>query len=758
MKRLAEDNNIDLPRRTDLPQLYFNKKLVLIGDSTRDELDHLIYTKQWESMIKECIAAEEPDSLRIGIFHPGNGQKARLIWGEFNADEEEEDGGEDEDWEYEDEDGEDEEAEEEYEYEYEDDAHEEKPKKKEKQPKEPRVLSEEQKLETSLFTAYINSVFAEDNLLEAINKIPLNGDDQSLFDRSKDGVLLAKLINKAVPDTVDERTINIKKKLTRDEKEDNVKLVINSAKGIGCSLTGITLESICQGSASTILNLYWQIIRIGLLEKVNVKYHPELVRLLGKGELLQNFMYLSPDMRLLRWINSLLIKSEKNLKLIDNFGKDLKDGVVLTHLLNQINPQICSLDGLEAADALARASLVVDNADKLGCRMFVTPELITAPTVRFNLGFAAYLFDKVPTLEPLSPEETAKITTELFSSEGTREARAFCLWMNSLRSEGLVTNLFEDLKSGLVLLETMDKIQPGVVDWNGVNRSNLNKFKMIENCNRAIETGKKLKLSLVGIGGNDIYNGVETLILGLVWQLMRLQVITILKSVSLTGKEVTENEIVQWANCEVRGVGKTTKMEGFKDQTLKNGKFLIDLLYSINDRIINYDLVTEGEIPEDQLQNAKYAISIARKLGATVFVLPEDIVEVKPKMLLTLFASIMAIALGSVEERKEKLKRMQADQERREKLSKQKAEKAQKQAEEQADKQETKKAEMTEKQALLEKLRARSAAKGPAADQEEEEEEGEDGEYEYEEVEEQEGEEQEGEDGEEYEYEEVEDE
>jgi plastin-1 len=30
--------------------------------------------------------------------------------------------------------------------------------------------------------------------------------------------------------------------------------------------------------------------------------------------------------------------------------------------------------------------------------------------------------------------------------------------------------------------------------------------------------------------------------------------------------------------------------------------------------------------------NAKYAISIARKLGATIFVLPEDIVEVKPKM------------------------------------------------------------------------------------------------------------------------------
>jgi len=233
--------------------------------------------------------------------------------------------------------------------------------------------------------------------------------------------------------------------------------------------------------------------------------------------------------------------------------------------------------------------------------------------------------------------------------------------MNSLGPETLITNLFEDLKSGIVLLETMDKIQPGCVEWAKVNKTNLNKFKMIENCNRAIEVGKKLKLSLVGIGGTDIFSGVETLVLGLVWQLMRLQVISILKSISLTGKEITESEIVQWANSEVRGAGKTTKMDGFKDPSLKTGKFLIDLLYSINDRIINYDLVTDGETPEDQIQNAKYAISIARKLGATIFVLPEDIVDVKPKMLLTFFGSVMAVALGSVEERKARLLKLQAE-------------------------------------------------------------------------------------------------
>ena len=46
---------------------------------------------------------------------------------------------------------------------------------------------------------------------------------------------------------------------------------------------------------------------------------------------------------------------------------------------------------------------------------------------------------------------------------------------------------------------------------------------------------------------------------------------------------------------------------------------------------------------EAKENNAKYAISIARKLGATVFLVWEDIAEVKSKLLLTLLASIYEV-------------------------------------------------------------------------------------------------------------------
>ena len=46
---------------------------------------------------------------------------------------------------------------------------------------------------------------------------------------------------------------------------------------------------------------------------------------------------------------------------------------------------------------------------------------------------------------------------------------------------------------------------------------------------------------------------------------------------------------------------------------------------------------------QSRCRNALYAISVARKLGAEAFLLPEDIVECKPKMLLLLVGSCMTL-------------------------------------------------------------------------------------------------------------------
>ena len=69
-----------------------------------------------------------------------------------------------------------------------------------------------------------------------------------------------------------------------------------------------------------------------------------------------------------------------------------------------------------------------------------------------------------------------------------------------------------------MLLQLFDKIKPGIVNWNKVNKPPFKqmggKMKKIENCNYAVELGHELKFSLIGIGGEDIHNKTKTLVLG----------------------------------------------------------------------------------------------------------------------------------------------------------------------------------------------------------------------------------------------------
>lgn len=69
----------------------------------------------------------------------------------------------------------------------------------------------------------------------------------------------------------------------------------------------------------------------------------------------------------------------------------------------------------------------------------------------------------------------------------------------------------------------------------------------------------------------------------------------------------------------------------------------------IESRAVNWELVIKDKSePNDLEMNAKYAISIARKLGACVFLVWEDITEIKSRLLLTFIASLYDVAQNYV--------------------------------------------------------------------------------------------------------------
>ena len=167
-------------------------------------------------------------------------------------------------------------------------------------------------------------------------------------------------------------------------------------------------------------------------------------------------------------------------------------------------------------------------------------------------------------------------------------------------------------------------------------------MKRLENCNNVIRICMEMKMSIVGIAGSDIRDGNIKLTLAIIWQMMKLYTFSLLQKCSKSPKPITEAQIVQWANKRLADGGKQTHISSFKDASIATSMVILDLIDVLRPNSVNYSLVRAGNDEEEKLSNANYAISLARKIGAIVYALPEDIVEMKSRMVMTVFACLMA--------------------------------------------------------------------------------------------------------------------
>ncbi|XP_005147084.2 plastin-1 [Melopsittacus undulatus] len=509
--------------------------------------------------------------------------------------------------------------------------------------------SEEEKV---AFVNWINKALQNDP--DCKHLLPMNPSDASLFKSLADGILLCKMINFSQPDTIDERAIN-KKKLTPFTISENLNLALNSASAIGCTVVNIGSQDLQEGKPHLVLGLLWQIIKVGLFADIEISRNEALIALLNEGEELDQLMKLSPEELLLRWVNYHLANA--GWQKINNFSQDIKDSRAYYHLLDQIAPKGGDLDelpikidfsGFHDKNDLRRAEYMLQQADKLGCRQFVTPADVVAGNPKLNLAFVANLFNTYPALHK---PDNSSYDLNLLEGESNEE-RTFRNWMNSLGVSPYVNHLYSDLSDALIIFQLYDMTRV-LVDWNRVNKPPYpllgGNMKKIENCNYAVELGKtKAKFSLVGIAGHDLNEGNPTLTLALVWQLMRRYTLNVLSDLG-DGEKVNDEIIIKWVNQTLAKANKKTSITSFKDKSISTSLPVLDLIDAIAPKAVRPEMVKREDLSnEDKLNNAKYAISVARKIGARIYALPDDLVEVKPKMVMTVFACLMGRGLNRI--------------------------------------------------------------------------------------------------------------
>eukprot|EP01035_Chromulina_nebulosa_P042059 gene42059-56949_t len=174
--------------------------------------------------------------------------------------------------------------------------------------------------EKQAFSEHINMCLSHDLLVKEL--LPLDVNSMDLFEKSSNGLILCKLINVAVVDSIDERALNVKPDMNVYQKSENQNLALNAAKAIGCQVVNIGSQDLIDGNPVLVLGLLWQIIRIQLMGLISLKNVPELVLLLQEGESMASFMKLNPEVILMRWLNYHLRKANSK-RVAKNFTSDL---------------------------------------------------------------------------------------------------------------------------------------------------------------------------------------------------------------------------------------------------------------------------------------------------------------------------------------------------------------------------------------------------------------------------------------------------
>lgn len=375
-----------------------------------------------------------------------------------------------------------------------------------------------------------------------------------------------------------------------------------------------------------------------MVKDIDLKKVPEIIRLAEADEELNHLLALSPDTLLIRWVNWHL-KNQNSSRRITNLGKDVQDGEVYTLVLNSIDPNCISKSNLDN-DPKERARNIVQAAQKLGFTPFISPSDITSGNTKLNTVFTAEIFNHRHGLPPLDAAEEEEFNHAVLlddDAEGSNEERSYRMWMNSLNLDGVqVNNLYEEAKDGLLLLKVIDRVQPGVVNWAKVEKApGNNQIKRQVNCQAVIESAKNLNCKIPGIDSSQIIKGQRKAILAIVWQIVRTEYLKIIGGQS-------EKDLLNWANSKV--ADSSLHVSSFKDPKISSGLWLIHLCEGIQKNCVNWEIVTEGATDEDKALNAKYAISIARMLGAVVFCIWEDIIACKEKMILVFICSLHEVA------------------------------------------------------------------------------------------------------------------
>ncbi|KAL7262933.1 hypothetical protein ACSBR1_001157 [Camellia fascicularis] len=174
-----------------------------------------------------------------------------------------------------------------------------------------------------------------------------------------------------------------------------------------------------QSSQSFCIFIWWK-HHIQLLAYLNLKKTPQLLELVDDSKDVEKLMGLLPEKVLLKWMNFQLKKAGYKILLSyvwysskvreDQFTtmayliaatpffsvmrEALCTGEAYAHLLNALAPEHGNASTLDTKDPTKRANLILEHAERMDCKRYVTSKDIVEGSTNLNLAFVAQIFQQ----------------------------------------------------------------------------------------------------------------------------------------------------------------------------------------------------------------------------------------------------------------------------------------------------------------------------------------------------------------------------
>lgn len=207
-------------------------------------------------------------------------------------------------------------------------------------------------------------------------------------------------------------------------------------------------------------------------------------------------------------------------------------------------------------------------------------------------------------------------------------------------------DLFKAVDNGIIFLKLVNIIHPGTIDERAINKKkDMNIFLMKENLNLALVSIKSIGCKVLGVNDELIMKHAENIILGILWQLIRIILVKDinLKHVPELARLVDEDNdeefndllklpveelLVRWLNYHLK--------KAKSDRTVqKIGKQMSDsIVYATVLHQLDKDCIDLNEVKneDDERKRAKLVLDGATKLGITPLIGPADIVSGNTKL------------------------------------------------------------------------------------------------------------------------------